>query len=217
VKSETLRVLVADDHPIVAEGLASLLGRMSNVELVGVASNGAHAVELAAETLPDIVIMDLRMPKMDGVEASKLILSAQPDARILVLTMYDDDELLGAAMKAGARGFLLKGATQIDIERALASVSAGEVVFGPGVADQVLSRLKTGWAGSDPFPQLSAREREVLELLAQGYGTQQLARKLFISPKTARNHVSNILTKTGELDRAQLIAHARGVGYGQQG
>jgi DNA-binding NarL/FixJ family response regulator len=208
--------MIVDDHPIVVEGLTSLLGRIAHVELVAVASNGEEAVARAAESAPDLIIMDLRMPVMNGVDATRRILEDRPGVAVLVLTMYDDDELLDAALKAGARGYLLKGASQADIERAMEAVGGGEVVFGPGVADQVLARLKTGWAGVDPFPELTAREKEVLELLAQGLGNQQLARRLFISPKTVRNHVANILAKIGVPDRAQAIARAREIGLGQK-
>lgn len=213
--SDPLRVMIVDDHPIVLEGLESVLGRIEGVELAGMASNGALAVDLAGEIRPDVIIMDLRMPEMDGVEAIRRILADQPSTAVLVLTMYSDDEMLGAALKAGARGFLLKGATQNDIERALASVSAGEVVFGTGVADRIISRLTETRRSDDAFPQLTAREREILELLAQGCGNQQLARKLFISPKTVRNHVANVLAKMGVPDRAQAIVAAREAGYGK--
>lgn len=213
--SRPLRVMIVDDHPIVLEGLESVLGRISGVELAGMANNGSLAVDLAAELDPDVVIMDLRMPVLDGVEAIKRILGAQPRIAVLVLTMYSDDEMLGAALKAGARGFLLKGASQSDIERALASVAVGEVVFGTGVADQILSRLTDARRPPDPFPELTAREKEVLELLAQGCGNQQLARRLFISPKTVRNHVANVLAKIGAPDRAQAIVTAREAGYGK--
>lgn len=213
--TDVLRVVIADDHPIVLEGLESVLSRIDGVELAGVASNGAEAVELADRTAPEVVIMDLRMPEMDGATATRRILANKPETAVLVLTMYDSDEMLEEALKAGARGFLLKGSNQQDIERALASVAAGEAVFGTGVADQVLTRLTANRAGSQPFPELTPRENEVLELLAQGCGNQQLARRLFISPKTVRNHVANVLAKLGVPDRAQAIVTAREAGYGQ--
>lgn len=209
-----MRVMIVDDHPIVVEGLESVLGRIAGVELAGVASNGKQAVALAAEEVPDVIIMDLRMPEMDGVEATKQILSSHDRVAVLVLTMYDDDEMLAAALKAGARGFLLKGATQPDIERALTSVAAGDLVFGTGVANRVMDRLTN--RAVDPFPQLTTREKEILELLAQGSGNQQLARRLFISPKTVRNHVANILAKLGVPDRAQAIVVAREAGLGRE-
>lgn len=213
----SLRVVVADDHPIVLEGLQSLLGRIEGVQLVGLASNGAEALELAGQTDPDVVILDLRMPVMDGVEALRRMQSAGLRTSVLVLTMYDNDEMLEEALRAGARGFLLKGAGQHDIERALESVASGEAVFGSGVADVVLARLSNKLVGRRAFPQLTAREHEVLELLAQGCGNQQLARKLFLSPKTVRNHVSNILAKIGAPDRAQAVVAAREAGYGKRG
>ncbi|MGQ0680554.1 MAG: response regulator [Actinomycetota bacterium] len=210
-----LRVLIADDHPIVLEGLQAALGRIDGVVVVGAALNGAEAVELAAIRLPDVVIIDLRMPVMDGVESIKHILSARPEVAVLVLTMYDDEELLQAALKAGARGFLLKGASQEGIARALAAVAAGDAFFGSGVADNVLVFLTTRKSGALAFPELTAREREILELLAGGLGYQQLARKLFISPKTVRNHVANILAKLQLPDRTQAIVAAREAGLGR--
>lgn len=211
--TDVLRVVIADDHPIVLEGLESVLSRIDGVELAGVANNGAEAVELADRAAPEVVITDLRMPGMDGATATRRILANKPETAVLVLTMYDSDEMLEEALKAGARGFLLKGSNQQDIERALASVAAGEAVFGTGVADQVLTRL-TANRGSQPFPELTPRENEILELLAQGCGNQQLARRLFISPKTVRNHVANVLAKLGVPDRAQAIVTAREAGYG---
>jgi DNA-binding NarL/FixJ family response regulator len=211
-----LRVLIADDHPIVLEGLTSVLARIENAELAGVAINGAQAVKLAEELRPDVLIMDLRMPEMDGVEATRRILQVEPGAKVLVLTMFGDDEMVDAALKAGARGFLLKGCSQEEIERALSTVASGNLVFGTGVADQVVARL-TNRRSTDAFPQLTAREREILGLLAEGNGNQQLARKLFISPKTVRNHVANILAKLEAPDRAQAVVMAREAGYGSGG
>lgn len=211
--ASVVKVVVADDHPIVIEGLTSLLGAMEGVDLVGTAANGLDAVALVERCRPDVVIMDLRMPGIDGVGATSRILDRTPQCAVLVLTMYDDDELLACALKAGARGFLLKGAGRADIETAIHSVSSGGAVFGSGVADQVLARL-TLRPGVDPFPELSSREKEVLELLAQGCGNQQLARRLFISPKTVRNHVANILSKLGLPDRSQAIVAAREAGFG---
>lgn len=209
-----LRVVVVDDHPIVVEGLQSLLGRIDGVEVAGTASNGLEAIEVIEQVLPDVVMMDLRMPQMDGVQATRRILAAQPQTLVLVLTMYDDDEMLDAALESGARGFLLKGSSRQDIERALRSVASGAVVFGTEVAEQVLSRLSHRATGRSAFPQLTERESEILGLLAQGLGNQQLARRLFISPKTVRNHVANILAKLGAADRAQAIVAAREAGMG---
>ena len=211
-----LKVLVADDHPMVQQGLRTVLDALPDFELAAVASTGEEAVTAAAATQIDLVIMDLHMPDLDGVQATMRILAARPQVGVLVLTMYDDDQMLVAALKAGARGYLLKGANHQEIARALRSVAAGEAVFGKGVAQQVLDRLRGQHAATNPFPQLTERELEVLDLLAQGLGTEQIARKLFLSPKTIRNHVANILAKLDVSDRAQAIALAREAGLGSR-
>jgi DNA-binding NarL/FixJ family response regulator len=205
------KVMIADDHPIVREGLRAVLATLPDFELVATAATGSDAVAAAATHHLDIVVMDLHMPDLDGVQAIKQLLDAHPDMAVLVLTMYDDDEMLRAALKAGARGYLLKGAGHSDIAQALRSIVTGGAVFGAGVADQVLDRL-AGRAATNPFPQLTQRELEILELLAQGCGNQDIARRLHLSPKTVRNHVANILAKLDVPDRAQAIAIAREAG-----
>lgn len=209
-----VRVMIADDHPIVREGLGAVLGALPDFELVATAATGAEAVSAAAASQPDVVVMDLYMPDLDGVQATRQILAASPDVAVLVLTMYEDDDFLIAALKAGARGYLLKGASHSEIARALRSVADGEAVFGAGIADRALSRLSGQVRPADPFPQLTRREREILVLLAQGCGNADIARKLFLSPKTVRNHIANILAKLDVPDRAQAIALAREAGLG---
>jgi DNA-binding NarL/FixJ family response regulator len=207
-----LKVIIADDHPIVREGLRAVLATLPDFELIAAAATGAEAVSAAIASRPDVVVMDLHMPDLDGVQATRQILSTDPDVAVLVLTMYEDDDFLIAALKAGARGYLLKGASHSDIARALRSIAAGEVVFGAGIANQVLGRLTGQVTSVDPFPQLTRREREILVLIAQGHGNQAIARQLFLSPKTVRNHVANILAKLDVPDRAQAIALAREAG-----
>jgi DNA-binding NarL/FixJ family response regulator len=209
-----LRVLVADDHPIVREGLRAVLEVLPDFELVGTASSGQEAVSLAAESSPDVIVMDLHMPGLDGVEATKTVLARNPHIKVLILTMFDDDDMLVAALKAGARGYLLKGASHTDILQALRSVAAGGAVFSSGIADLVLNRL-TGTPTSAPFPTLTARELEILDLLARGAGSQEIAQRLYLSPKTVRNHIANILAKLEVPDRAQAIARAREAGLGR--
>ncbi len=209
-----LKVVVADDHPMIREGLRTVLNALPDFELAAVAATGEEAVAAAAATQTDLVIMDLHMPDLDGVQATTRILAARPQVGVLVLTMYDDDQMLVAALKAGARGYLLKGANHDEIVRALRSVAAGEAVFGTGVAQHALDRLTGHHVAMNPFPQLTDRELEVLDLLGQGLGTQQIAHKLFISPKTVRNHIANILAKLDLSDRAQAIAVARQAGLG---
>jgi len=212
--STPIRVVVADDHPIVREGLRAVLSALADFELVGAAASGMEAVSVVAAAQPDVVVMDLHMPEIDGVQATRHILAAQPDVAILVLTMYDDDEMILAALKAGARGYLLKGASHNDIARALRAVAGGEAVFGRDIADHILARLTGHIAPTRLFPQLSTRELEILELLAEGSGNQDIARRLYLSPKTVRNHIANILAKLQLPDRAQAIATAREAGLG---
>jgi DNA-binding NarL/FixJ family response regulator len=212
--STPIRVVVADDHPIVREGLRAVLSALTDFELVGTAASGKEAVSVVATAQPDVVVMDLHMPDVDGVQATEQILAAQPDVAVLVLTMYDDDGMILAALRAGARGYLLKGASHSDIARTLRAVAGGEAVFGRGIAEHVLARLTGHMAPTRIFPQLSARELEILELLAEGKGNQDIARRLFLSPKTVRNHISNILAKLHLPDRAQAIAAAREAGLG---
>jgi len=209
------RVLVADDHPIVREGLRAVVGTMPDFELVGAAENGRQAVDAARATAPDVVVMDLGMPELDGVSAIREILAERPEVAVVVLTMYENDESLLAAMAAGARGYLVKGAGHTDISLALRTAVAGGVVLGAAVARQAVARL-TGEVEppAAPFPELTARELEVLDLLARGGGTHEIATRLYVSPKTVRNHVANILVKLQVPDRAQAIARARAAGLG---
>jgi DNA-binding NarL/FixJ family response regulator len=204
-----LRVVIADDHPVVQQGLTLVLSAASDVDLVGTASNGHEAVALTAEHRPDVVIMDLHMPGLDGVAATRRITADGP-AAVLVLTMHDDDELLFAAIRAGARGYLLKGATNDEILSALHAVARGEALFGAPVAQRLLDNV-AGHAAL-PLPELSGRERQILELLVARCGTNEIARRLFLSPKTVRNNVSSILGKLHVSDRAQAIALARDAG-----
>jgi DNA-binding NarL/FixJ family response regulator len=205
-----LRIVIADDHPVVQQGLKLVLSAAPDVDLVGIASNGHEAVALAAEHRPDVVIMDLHMPGLDGVAATRRI-TADLQAAVLVLTMHDDDELLFAAIRAGARGYLLKGATNDEILSAIHAIARGEALFGAPVAQRLLDNV----AGhtTAPLPELSARERQILELLVAGSGTNEIARRLFLSPKTVRNNISSILGKLHVSDRAHAIAVARDAGF----
>jgi DNA-binding NarL/FixJ family response regulator len=212
----TMRVVVADDHPTFRRGLSALLGSLDGIELVGEASDGQAAINLAAELRPNVVVMDLNMPVIDGVEATRRIVALNPDVAVLVLTMLDEDESVFAAMRAGARGYVVKGADTDDVVRALESVARGDAVFGPAVASRILSYLTRPLAARDPvlFPELSDREREVLELIARGLPNSQIADKLSVSPKTARNHVSNVFTKLHVRDRNEAMERARRAGLG---
>lgn len=210
------RVVVADDHPTFRRGLGALFGTLDGVEVVGEAADGESAVSVTAELMPDIVVMDLNMPGMNGVEATRRIVAANPSVAVLVLTMLDDDDAVFAAMRAGARGYVVKGADTTDVLRALESVARGDAVFGPAVANRVLAYLTRPLSARDPvlFPELSDREREVLELIARGKPNSEIARALVVSPKTVRNHVSNIFTKLQISDRSEAIVRARKAGLG---
>lgn len=211
-----MSVLVVDDHPVVREGLRTLLGSLPGFSVVGEASSGNEAVEKADELQPDIVIMDLHMGDGDGISATRRLVSHSPHVAVLVLTMFDDDNSLFAALRAGARGYILKGAAQEDIVRALEALTRGEAIFSPGIARQVLAYFGSGPrpGGESLFPELTGREREVLDLIARGTNNLAIAERLGLTPKTVRNHVSNIFNKLHVTDRAQAIVRAREAGLG---
>ncbi|MEV6495606.1 response regulator transcription factor [Actinoplanes sp. NPDC051633] len=213
-----LRVLVADDHPVFRKGLHALLSSLPDVTVVGEACDGDQAIRLAAEHEPDIVVMDINMSGVDGVEATRRITAARPDTAVLMLTMFDDNDSVFAAMRAGARGYLVKGSDTDEVVRAITAVGNGEAIFGPPVARRILSFLTRPLSAYDEqlFPQLSAREREVLDLIAAGAANSDIAKRLFLSPKTIRNHVSSIFTKLRVADRAQAIVQARAAGLGRR-
>jgi DNA-binding NarL/FixJ family response regulator len=212
-----IRVLIADDHPVVRSGLSAVLTSLDGFEVVAVASNGREAVRETVIHQPDVVLMDLQMPEVDGFTAIRALARAAPSVAVCVLTMFDDDDSLFAAMRAGARGYLLKGAEQEDIARAVRSIAAGEVVFGPGVAQRVLGQLTSPvpMASTGTFPSLTTREREVLDLLAAGEPTATIASRLNLATKTVSNHISNILTKLQLSDRTQAAVVARDAGLGR--
>lgn len=210
-----LRVVIADDHPIVRQGLSALLASLPGVDVVAVAATGREAVREAVTLRPDVLIMDLQMPDLDGLAATREISRAAPEVAVLVLTMFADDDSIFSAMRAGARGYLLKGAEQDDIARAIRGVAAGEAIFGPGVAQRVLGFFSApARARAEPFPELTAREREILDLLAAGLPNATIAARLGVAAKTVANNVSSIFTKLHVADRAQAVARARDAGLG---
>jgi DNA-binding NarL/FixJ family response regulator len=211
----TIRVVVADDHPVVRDGLRALLATLSTMELVAEAATGREAVRSAVVDQPDVLVMDLRMPDLDGATATAEIGRVAPDVAVLMLTMFDDDESVFAAMRAGARGYLVKGAKQDEIVRAISAVAAGEAIFGPGVARRVLRYFATPPKAAEPaFPELSAREREVLDLIAAGLPNAAIATRLGLAVKTIGNHTSAIFTKLQVAGRAEAIIRARDAGLG---
>jgi DNA-binding NarL/FixJ family response regulator len=211
---EPIRVLIADDHPLFRDGLRTLLTAMPETEVVGEAATGEEAIAQARTLQPDVILMDLHMPGLNGIEATRLILHTSPHIGVLVLTMFEDDDSVFAAMRAGARGYLLKGADQVEIARALTVVSHGEAIFSSAIANRLTHYFATLGKTSPPqaFPELTEREREILALIAQGWNNAEIAGRLVLSQKTVRNHVSNIFSKLQVADRAQAIIRAREAG-----
>jgi DNA-binding NarL/FixJ family response regulator len=212
-----LRVVLADDHPVVRAGLSALLASLPDVEVVGVAADGHEAVKEVVVQRPDVAVLDLQMPQLDGFAAIREIRRVAPEVAVLVLTMFDDEDSLFAAMRAGARGYLVKGAEQDEIDRAIRAVAAGEAIFSPGVAHRVLQYFATPPPVADPFPELTAREREILDLLAEGLRNSAIATRLGLSPKTVANHLSATFAKLQVADRASAIVRARDAGLGGPG
>lgn len=209
-----IRVVLADDHPVVRRGLRALLESIEGYEVVAEASDGASAVREVQLARPDAVLMDVMMPGMDGLEATRRIVAALPGIAVLVLTMSDDDDTVLSAMRAGARGYLVKGADQEEIDRAIRAVVAGEAIFSAAVALRVLDQFSQRPITA-PFPQLTSRERDVLELVAQGRRNAAIASELSLSPKTVANHLSSIFGKLSVDGRSEAIVRAREEGLGR--
>jgi DNA-binding NarL/FixJ family response regulator len=215
---DKISILIADDSAPFREGMRAMLRREVDLVLAGEAANGAEAVRLATSVQPDVVLMDLHMPEGNGIEATRRIIAAAPHIRVLVLTMFEDDDSVFAAMQAGARGYILKGADKGEILRAIRAVYSGEAIFGPAIAQRLMqyfATLQQPFPAQHPFPELTDREREVLALIAQGRTNQEIADRLVVSLKTVRNHVSNIFAKLQVADRAQAMSVARRVGLGK--
>lgn len=214
---DVVRLLIADDSAAFREGLKALLDTEAGMTVLGEAADGAEVVALAERLQPDVVLMDLQMPEANGIEATRRIHETSPHIRILVLTMFEDDASVFSALRAGARGYLVKGAMKAEIVRAIRSVHGGEAIFGPAVARRMLRFFsQPSSVAPSPFPELTGREREVLELIAAYRGNAAIARQLGIRPKTVRNHISNIFGKLQVADRAEAIARAREAGLGAE-
>jgi DNA-binding NarL/FixJ family response regulator len=211
----TIRVLVADDHPVFRSGLRNLVHDCDDLELVAEAADGDEAVARCREHEPDVVLMDIRMPGTSGVEATRRIVAEQPGVGVLMLTMLEDDTSIFAALRAGARGYVLKGAAPDEIIRAVVAVAAGEALFGPVVAAKIATFLQPdSRTRAHPFPALSSRERDILDLIAAGRSNPAIAEALVLSEKTVRNNVSSIFAKLHATDRAEVIVKARRAGLG---
>ena len=215
---EPVRVLVADDHPHFRDGLRALLLSSPDLEVVGEAEDGEGAIGLAAKLQPDVILMDLNMPGVGGIEATRRILRTSPHIAILVISMFEDDDSIFAALQAGARGYLLKGALKAEILRSIRAVSSGEAIFGPAIAKRLMQYFAVPRLSAPPntFPELTEREHEILTLIARHETNPEIAKYLHLSPKTIRNHVSNIFTKLQVTDRAQAIIRAREAGLGRE-
>ena len=209
-----IRVMVVDDHPMLRYGISALVDAEADMVVVGEASDGEEAIRIAAETEPDVILMDVVMPDMDGIEATRLIVKAQPDVAILMLTVLDDDSVF-EAMRAGARGYQCKVATGKETLRAIRAIAEGESIFSPGAAYKLLNYFKPEpVADLDSFPQLTDRERDILNLIARGYPNQEIANRLDLSPKTVRNRVSIILSKLQVKTRYEAMVQAQKAGLG---
>lgn len=223
-EAQKIRVLVADDHALFREGVNALLSATLDIEVVGEAENGEVVITRCEELKPDVVLMDINMPGMNGIEATRLILQNNPLAGIIMVTMVEDDASVFAAMRAGARGYVLKGAHHDEMLSTIRAVAKGQALFGPAIARRManffrsMSEKQSIQPPSEAFPELTDREREILEMIAKGMNNPEIANRLVISPKTVRNHISNIFSKLQVADRAGAIIQAReaGLGYNQR-
>ncbi len=211
-----LRIAIADDHPLVRSGLRALLMAAEDLEVVGEAATGEEAVALAASLHPDVMVMDLRMPGINGIEATRRIVQANPQIRILVVTLFEDDDSVFAALRAGARGYILKDANEVEVLRAIRAVSSGDAIFSATIAQRLINFFASPRPAQAalPFPDLTDREREILTLITQGRRNAEIAQSLVITTKTVRNYISSIFSKLQVADRAQAIIRAREAGLG---
>lgn len=216
---EPLRVLIADDHPLFRHGMTGLLSTQPDIEVIGEATTGEEAVARVEELKPDVVLMDIKMPGVSGIEATRRILADHPHVRILMVTMFEDDASVFTAMHAGARGYVLKDAAKDDVLGAIRTVGRGGAVFSPGIAARLMDFFTTARSAvpREVFPTLTDREREMLHLMAHGSSNAEIARLLSLSAKTVANYVSNILTKLRAADREDAIRRAREAGLGRGG
>ncbi len=215
----TTRVLIADDHLFYREGVRALLASAAEIEIAGEAGTGDEVVARAAELKPDVILMDLKMPGLNGIEATRRIVAAQPQVGVLVVTMFDDDDSVFAVMRAGARGYLLKDADRDELLRAISAVHRGEAIFSPAIAQRMMGyftgRPQAPQGATAPFADLTEREREILALIARGHNNPAIAAQLALSVKTVQNYVSSILNKLQVADRAEAIVRAREAGLGK--
>lgn len=211
---EQLRILIADDHPLFRKGMRALLESLPGMEVVGEAATGEEAIALAGTLAPDVVVMDLQMPNGSGIEATRAILDTSPHIRVLMVTLFEDSESVFTALRAGARGYVLKDAGADEMTRAIRAVGRGEAIFSPAIANRLIDFFSTPHPSvpKEIFPTLTEREREILALIAQGHSNAEMAQQLSLSVKTVQNYVSNVFSKLQVADRAQAIIRAREAG-----
>lgn len=211
-----IRVLIADDHTLFRAGLHALLNLFPDIEVLGEASTGEEAVAQAGALRPDVVLMDIQMPGMNGIEATRRILQVSPETGILAVTMFEDDSLVFSAMRAGTRGYILKEAGEEEVLQAIRAVAKGEAIFGPAIARRLVNYFsRSRQEASQAFPELTEREREILDLIARGDSNTEIVQRLVLSPHTVRNHISNIFSKLQVANRSEAIIRARNAGLGQ--
>ena len=215
----TIRIVLADDHAVFREGLRAVLGSEPDMEIVGEAATGKEIIEKAETLSPDVILMDIQMPGINGIEATRRLHAARPDIGIVVLTMFEDDDSVFSAMRAGAHGYVLKGADPSEILTVVRAVASGEAHFGPTIARRLVEFFSTPKAASpeQSLTELTARERDILSLIARGYSNANIAARLYVSPNTVRNHITHIFAKMQVADRAQAIVRAREAGLGREG
>lgn len=213
---DTLNILIADDHPLFRHGIHALLNANSGFQVVGEATTGEEAVALAEQLQPDVIVMDIQMPVVNGIEATRRIGRTSPNIRILIVTMFEDDASVFTAMRAGARGYALKDSDKEEILLAIRAVGRGEAIFSPAIASRMIDFFAAlpAPAAAQTFPELTQREREILELIAQGKSNSEIAAQLVLSPGTVRNYVSNVFSKLQVADRTEAILKARDAGLG---
>lgn len=213
-----IRLMIADDHKLFREGIKALLAVTDDIEIIGEAEDGDSALRISQELQPDIILMDINMPRLNGIQATERILEKLPQTRIVMLTMLEDDASVFNAMRVGARGYLLKGADPQEVLSVIRAVAEGQALFGPTIATRLMNYFKelgtrsTVSSANTPFPELTERELEVLRLISQGLNNQEITQKLVLSSKTVRNHITNIFSKLQVADRAQAIVRAREAG-----
>ena len=213
---ELIHILIADDHPLFRDGMRIFLQTVDGIAVVGEATTGEQAIDLAETLQPDVILMDIQMPGIGGIEATRRISYTSPNIAILMVTMFEDDDSVFAAMRVGARGYILKNSVQAEVLRAIQAVASGEAIFSPAIARRMINyfAVPKPIPLSEAFPDLTRREQEILSLIAQGQNNAQIAHSLVLSSSTVRNHITNIFSKLHVADRAQAIIRARDAGLG---